>query len=82
MSFEEKDLTGDTEGLSPYEGEALTDWEYKFKSKYVNVGTVKPSPASSNKSEDLPAESAEKETAAPDETPKDLWSGTTPINWS
>lgn len=44
MSFEEKDLTGDTEGLSAYEAEALTDWEYKFMSKYVRVGTVKQSP--------------------------------------
>jgi membrane-associated progesterone receptor component len=66
MSFEEKDLTGDTEGLSAYEAEALTDWEYKFMSKYVKVGTVKPSPGSSNKAEDLPTESAETEAAAPD----------------
>ena len=70
MSFEEKDLTGDTEGLSAYEAEALTDWEYKFMSKYVKVGTVKPSPASLNKSEDVPVESAEKEAAAPDAEPE------------
>ncbi len=43
MSFEENDLTGDIEGLSPYELEALTDWEYKFMSKYVKVGVIKPS---------------------------------------
>ncbi|KAJ8771410.1 hypothetical protein K2173_026587 [Erythroxylum novogranatense] len=41
MSFEDKDLTGDTSGLGPYELEALQDWEYKFMSKYVKVGTVK-----------------------------------------
>jgi len=41
MSFEEKDLTGDLEGLSPYELEALTDWEYKFMSKYNKVGQIK-----------------------------------------
>jgi membrane-associated progesterone receptor component len=43
MSFEDSDLTGDIEGLSPYELEALTDWEYKFMSKYVKVGVIKPS---------------------------------------
>ncbi|VFQ58312.1 unnamed protein product [Cuscuta campestris] len=41
MSFEEKDLTGDISGLGPFELEALQDWEYKFMSKYVKVGTVK-----------------------------------------
>ncbi|CAH2070258.1 unnamed protein product [Thlaspi arvense] len=41
MSFEEKDLTSDISGLGPFEMDALTDWEYKFKSKYANVGTVK-----------------------------------------
>jgi membrane-associated progesterone receptor component len=64
MSFEEKDLTGDIEGLSAYEAEALTDWEYKFMSKYVKVGTVKPGPVS-NKVE----ESAEKEEADADAAP-------------
>lgn len=53
MSFEEKDLTGDIEGLSAYEAEALTDWEFKFMSKYVKVGTVKPSAA---RSEETPTE--------------------------
>jgi membrane-associated progesterone receptor component len=53
MSFEEKDLTGDIEGLSAYETEALTDWEYKFMSKYVKVGTVKP--AEAPKSDDADA---------------------------
>ncbi|KAA8539906.1 hypothetical protein F0562_026598 [Nyssa sinensis] len=43
MSFEEKDLTGDISGLGPFEVEALQDWEYKFMSKYVKVGTVKKS---------------------------------------
>ncbi|XP_010521334.1 PREDICTED: membrane steroid-binding protein 1 [Tarenaya hassleriana] len=41
MSFEEKDLTGDISGLGPFELEALQDWEYKFMSKYVKVGSVK-----------------------------------------
>lgn len=43
MSFEEKDLTGDISGLGVFELEALQDWEYKFMSKYVKVGTVKQS---------------------------------------
>ncbi|XP_020580429.1 membrane steroid-binding protein 2-like [Phalaenopsis equestris] len=41
MSFEQKDLTGDISGLGPFELEALQDWEYKFMSKYVKVGTIK-----------------------------------------
>ncbi|KAH7691804.1 membrane-associated progesterone receptor component protein [Dioscorea alata] len=41
MSFEENDLTGDISGLGPFELEALQDWEYKFMSKYVKVGTIK-----------------------------------------
>ncbi|KAG6484642.1 membrane steroid-binding protein 1-like [Zingiber officinale] len=40
MSFEPKDLTGDLSGLGPFELEALQDWENKFMSKYVKVGTV------------------------------------------
>ncbi|OIV91462.1 hypothetical protein TanjilG_02080 [Lupinus angustifolius] len=40
MSFDEKDLTGDTSGLGAFELEALQDWEYKFMSKYVKVGTI------------------------------------------
>ena len=41
MSFEEKDLTGDISGLGPFELDSLQDWEYKFMSKYVKVGTIK-----------------------------------------
>nr|ABK23222.1 unknown [Picea sitchensis] len=41
MSFEEKDLTGDIEGLGPFELDALQDWEYKFMGKYVKVGQIK-----------------------------------------
>lgn len=70
MSFEDKDLTGDIEGLSAYEAEALTDWEYKFMSKYVKVGTVKPSPAGSNKTVDV-VESNEKAAEVEPEAPKD-----------
>ncbi|ESQ45659.1 hypothetical protein EUTSA_v10010688mg [Eutrema salsugineum] len=40
MSFEDIDLTGDISGLGPFELEALQDWEYKFMSKYVKVGTI------------------------------------------
>lgn len=41
MSFEDKDLNGDLSGLGVFELEALQDWEYKFMSKYVKVGTIK-----------------------------------------
>lgn len=41
MSFEDKDLNGDLTGLGVFELEALQDWEYKFMSKYMKVGTVK-----------------------------------------
>ncbi|CAA0836600.1 Membrane steroid-binding protein 2 [Striga hermonthica] len=41
MSFEEKDLNGDLTGLGVFELEALQDWEFKFMTKYVKVGTVK-----------------------------------------
>ncbi|PUZ76764.1 hypothetical protein GQ55_1G316500 [Panicum hallii var. hallii] len=40
-SFEPSDLTSDISGLGPFEAEALQKWEYKFKSKYVTVGTIK-----------------------------------------
>ncbi|KAL1217302.1 Membrane steroid-binding protein 2 [Cardamine amara subsp. amara] len=40
MSFEDQDLTGDISGLGAFELEALQDWEYKFMSKYVKVGTI------------------------------------------
>lgn len=43
MSFEDKDLTGDIEGLGPFELDALQDWEYKFMGKYVKVGQIKKS---------------------------------------
>ncbi|KAJ9553088.1 hypothetical protein OSB04_017133 [Centaurea solstitialis] len=46
MSFEEKDLNGDLTGLGAFELDALQDWEYKFMSKYVKVGSIKnPEPA-------------------------------------
>ncbi|KAL3342065.1 hypothetical protein AABB24_026203 [Solanum stoloniferum] len=63
MSFEEKDLTGDTSGLGPFELEALQDWEYKFMSKYVKVGTVKQTvPVSDGASNDESVESTNPET--------------------
>ncbi|KAL8493576.1 hypothetical protein ACS0TY_024668 [Phlomoides rotata] len=40
MSFDPKDLTGNIEGLSESELEALQDWEYKFMEKYVKVGQI------------------------------------------
>ncbi|KAL6131999.1 hypothetical protein ACLB2K_070371 [Fragaria x ananassa] len=66
MSFEDKDLTGDTTGLGPFELEALQDWEYKFMSKYVKVGTIKStvpetqgeSTSDAPKAEDVPSESS------------------------
>ncbi|KAL4574827.1 hypothetical protein LXL04_021666 [Taraxacum kok-saghyz] len=41
MSFEDKDLNGDLTGLGAFELDALQDWEYKFMSKYVKVGSIK-----------------------------------------
>ncbi|XP_054790491.1 membrane steroid-binding protein 1-like [Prosopis cineraria] len=62
MSFEEKDLTGDISGLGAFELEALQDWEYKFMSKYVKVGTVKRS---------VPATEAETNGESSESTPGD-----------
>lgn len=60
MSFEEKDLTGDIAGLGVFELEALQDWEYKFMSKYVKVGTVKATvPVSTGASEEQEPETTE-----------------------
>lgn len=74
MSFEEKDLTGDISGLGPFELEALQDWEYKFMSKYVKVGTVKQTvPVSDGESvestdrEAKPAEAVASESTKPSE---------------
>lgn len=41
LSFEPEDLTSDISGLGAYELSALQEWEDKFMSKYVQVGTVK-----------------------------------------
>ncbi|CAM6065535.1 unnamed protein product [Sphagnum tenellum] len=68
MSFEECDLTGDIEGLSPYELDALSDWEYKFMSKYVKVGVVKPSAPKSVEKEAPPAGSEWTKSEAPAES--------------
>ncbi|KAI3872649.1 hypothetical protein MKW92_029097 [Papaver armeniacum] len=71
MSFEDKDLTGDTTGLGPFEIEALQDWEYKFMSKYVKVGTVKktvPVVDGSSTSEAAAENAPPAEKAAPAET--------------
>nr|GEW47022.1 membrane steroid-binding protein 2-like [Tanacetum cinerariifolium] len=66
MSFEEKDLNGDLTGLGAFELDALQDWEYKFMSKYVKVGTIKKpedAPATSTAAE--PAETTESNAAEP-----------------
>ncbi|GMN44625.1 hypothetical protein TIFTF001_013816 [Ficus carica] len=59
MSFEEKDLTGDISGLGPFEIDALQDWEYKFMSKYVKVGTIKKTVPVTDGSSSGEAESSE-----------------------
>lgn len=66
MSFEEKDLTGDLEGLSPYELEALTDWEYKFMSKYNKVGQIKGSGKVNGEEKSTVEESTETEVPQDD----------------
>ncbi|XP_042503701.1 membrane steroid-binding protein 1-like isoform X2 [Macadamia integrifolia] len=72
MSFEDKDLTGDISGLGPFELDALQDWEYKFMSKYVKVGTIKktvpvadepPAPTGDSAEADSPAENGQSEHA-------------------
>uniref|UniRef100_A0A5B7A9L5 Putative membrane steroid-binding protein 2-like n=2 Tax=Davidia involucrata TaxID=16924 RepID=A0A5B7A9L5_DAVIN len=68
MSFEEKDLTGDISGLGPFELDALQDWEYKFMSKYVKVGTVKKSePVTDGSSAGEPVEATDRDVAKPAE---------------
>ncbi|GFY84235.1 membrane steroid binding protein 1 [Actinidia rufa] len=62
MSFEDKDLTGDISDLGPFEIDALQDWEYKFMSKYVKVGTVKKTvPVTEGSSPGEPAEATDRE---------------------
>jgi len=74
MSFEDKDLTGDISGLGPFELEALQDWEYKFTSKYVKVGTIgstsdKAEPTEAKElAEDDPSEIPSQSTAADTDT--------------
>ncbi|XP_071686217.1 membrane steroid-binding protein 2-like [Rutidosis leptorrhynchoides] len=66
MSFEEKDLTGDISGLGAFELDALQDWEYKFMSKYVKVGTIKKpegAPEASTAPEPVEPTAAEPSTA-------------------
>nr|GLL38949.1 membrane steroid-binding protein 1-like [Ipomoea trifida] len=71
MSFEEKDLTGDVSGLGPFELEALQDWEYKFMSKYVKVGTVKKAVAESEGTANgEPSEATEQEVKQADVSPE------------
>uniref|UniRef100_A0A7N1A0U8 Cytochrome b5 heme-binding domain-containing protein n=1 Tax=Kalanchoe fedtschenkoi TaxID=63787 RepID=A0A7N1A0U8_KALFE len=66
MSFEEADLTGDISGLGPSELDTLQDWEYKFMSKYVKVGTIKTEISEADDGSSKADESVEKDTS---ETP-------------
>ncbi|KAM7266662.1 hypothetical protein ACFE04_004559 [Oxalis oulophora] len=75
MSFEEKDLTGDISGLGPFELDALQDWEYKFESKYVKVGTIK-TPGGSTSDEPIKAENEDTVNPAED-GPSEIPSETT-----
>ncbi|XP_009340006.2 membrane steroid-binding protein 1 [Pyrus x bretschneideri] len=68
MSFEDKDLTGDISGLGPFELEALQDWEYKFMSKYVKVGSIKSTtPATEGESTGETAKAVDQDAAKPAE---------------
>ncbi|KAF7147331.1 hypothetical protein RHSIM_Rhsim03G0179500 [Rhododendron simsii] len=68
MSFEDKDLTGDISGLGPFELDALQDWEYKFMSKYVKVGTIKNTvPVTDGPSHGEPVEATEAHADKPTE---------------
>ncbi|CAL4925760.1 unnamed protein product [Urochloa decumbens] len=75
MSFEPQDLTGDISGLGPFELDALQDWEYKFMSKYVKVGTVKKTvPVEDGNTANTTAETSEAATEAPatEEKPREV----------
>ncbi|KAK6117609.1 hypothetical protein DH2020_048656 [Rehmannia glutinosa] len=66
MSFEDKDLNGDLTGLGVFELEALQDWEYKFMSKYVKVGTVKTTvPVTDGTTEGQSTDAAQTDAAKP-----------------
>ncbi|KAK3039278.1 hypothetical protein RJ639_027982 [Escallonia herrerae] len=67
MSFEDKDLNGDLSGLGVFELEALQDWEYKFMSKYVKVGTIKTVPVTDGSATVEPAAATEGDVAKPAE---------------
>ncbi|KAM7273280.1 hypothetical protein ACFE04_027944 [Oxalis oulophora] len=70
MSFEEKDLTGDISGLGPFELEALQDWEYKFMSKYVKVGTIKTPGSTSEEAKEVESDNKPAEDG-PSEVPSE-----------
>ncbi|KAJ1694168.1 hypothetical protein LUZ63_010866 [Rhynchospora breviuscula] len=59
MSFEPQDLTSDISGLGPFELDALQDWEYKFMSKYVKVGSIKKPEVESEKAADVSSSATE-----------------------
>ncbi|KAK2973083.1 hypothetical protein RJ640_023013 [Escallonia rubra] len=67
MSFEDKDLNGDLSGLGVFELEALQDWEYKFMSKYVKVGTIKTVPVTDGSTTGEPDSATEGDVAKPAE---------------
>ncbi|XP_051150187.1 membrane steroid-binding protein 2-like [Andrographis paniculata] len=58
MSFDPKDLTGNVEGLSASELEALQEWEYKFMEKYVKVGQLVSRNISESKQNEIEGEAA------------------------
>ncbi|KFK34187.1 hypothetical protein AALP_AA5G112000 [Arabis alpina] len=78
MSFEEQDLTGDISGLGAFELEALQDWEYKFMSKYVKVGTIQKKNEESKETSEPCETKADKEegeetsAVTRDETPRSI----------
>ncbi|CAM0956568.1 unnamed protein product [Alopecurus aequalis] len=63
MSFEPQDLNGDLTGLGPFEIDALQDWEYKFMSKYVKVGTIKKAAPAEDETNEPATSEAEPEKA-------------------
>lgn len=80
MSFEDKDLTGDISGLGASELDALQDWEYKFMSKYVKVGTIKNTvPVTDGPSNGEPVEATESHADKPtgNDASEDAAAGTT-----
>lgn len=72
MSFEDIDLNGDLSGLGVFELEALQDWEYKFMSKYVKVGTIKETvPVTDDSTTSETAETTDRDAKPVEDTPSE-----------